>query len=417
MRTRRPTAAPTRAARRRWVKYAVAITLIVVVIGGAIGADVLRRSAGEAAEQRTNADFYSVPSPLPHGEPGSVIRSERIEGAPLDTTAWRVLYHSRDLNDGDIPVSAVIIVPDGPAPQDGRTVVAWGHPTTGAAAHCAPSLAMDPFQLIEGMHLFLDAGYAVVATDYPGLGVEGDSSYLLGVPESNGVLDSVRAARQIEDVHAGARVVLWGHSQGGQAALFAAQRARTYAPDLHVVGVAVAAPAADLRDLLTANLTQLAGVTLTSYAVPAYEKAYAERYPASQIDGILTERGAEVTPTLSSLCLLTQADRIHALATPLIGSYVTSDPSTTEPWKTMLAENSAGGAPIDVPIFVGQGLADELVSPHATERFVTKLCDADESVDFHRFDGTDHAWAAYASLPALTAWLGELEAGRSPSTC
>lgn len=91
-----------------------------------------------------------------------------------------IIYHSRDLAGADIPVSAVLVVPDSHAPEQGRAIVAWGHPTTGAAPKCAPSLGLDPFQLIEGMHELLLDGYAVVATDYPGLGVSGASSYLLG---------------------------------------------------------------------------------------------------------------------------------------------------------------------------------------------------------------------------------------------
>ena len=400
-----------------WLIKFITITAIVTVVGAMVGLDVLRRRNGDAADQLGNAAFYAMPSPLPAGAPGELIRSRKIDGAPLGTTAWRVIYHSRDLAGRDIPVSGMVIVPSSPAPVGGRTVVAWAHPTTGAARNCAPSLALDPFQLIEGLHLLLAEGFAIAAADYPGLGVAGESSYLLGVPESNSVLDSVRAARQIDDVHAGTNVLLWGHSQGGQAALFAAQRAREYSPELHIEGVAVAAPAADLRALMTANLDNISGVTITSYAVTAYETAYAKRDPASQIDDILTREGAAATPAMSSLCLLTQTARIHAIATPLIGSYVTSDPSTTQPWRALLTENSAGGSPIDAPIFVGQGLADKLVAPASTRAFVTGLCAAGEAVSFHEYPGVDHTFAAYASLPAFTAWLIKVDAGQSPSTC
>lgn len=402
---------------RPWLVKAITITAIVAVIGAIVGFDVLRRHHGESADQLGNPAFYTMPSPLPEGVPGELIRSEQVFGAPFGTTAWRVIYHSRDLAGRDIPVSGVVIVPSGPAPVGGRTVVAWAHPTTGAAQNCAPSLAKDPFQLIEGMHLLLDAGFAIAATDYPGLGVAGESSYLLGVPESNSVLDSVRAARQIQDVHANTNVLLWGHSQGGQAALFAAQRAREYSPELHLEGVALAAPAADLRALMTANLNNISGVTITSYAVTAYEVAYAQRDPSSQIDDILTAKGADATPAMAALCLITQTAQIHAIATPLIGSYVTSDPSTTAPWEELLTENSAGGSPINVPIFIGQGLADKLVDPASTRSFVTGLCAAGEHVSFHEYPGVDHTFAAYASLPALAVWLADVAVGKKPSTC
>ena len=408
--------ARTRRPRRGLVRLA-AIAAVVAVIGTAVVVDVHRRQAGEAADQLTNAAFYTLPATLPAGEPGEIIRSEEISSAPFGTTAWRVIYHSRDLAGRDIPVSGVVIVPNGPAPAGGRTVLAWAHPTTGSAQNCAPSLGKNPFEVIEGLHMMLAAGFAVAATDYPGMGVAGESAYLLGVPESNSVLDSVRAAQNIADAHAGANVILWGHSQGGQAALFAAERATQYAPELHVKGVAVAAPAADLRALMTANLDDISGVTITSYAVPAYETAYASRPDASQIDDILTPAGAAATPSMNSFCLLTQTAKIHAIATPLIGKYVTSDPSTTEPWQTLLAENSAGGSPINVPIFVGQGLSDKLVDPAASGEFVAGLCAKGEHVSYLAYPGIDHALAAYASLPALALWLAAVGAGQSPSTC
>ena len=408
--------APTRRP-RRWLVRLIAIAAVVAVSATAIVLDVQRRQAGEAADQLTNAAFYTLPSPLPAGKPGEIIRSESISSAPFGTTAWRVIYHSQDLAGRDIPVSGVVIVPNGPAPAGGRTVLAWAHPTTGSAQDCAPSLGMNPFQVIEGLHMMLAAGFAVAATDYPGMGVAGDSAYLLGVPESNSMLDSVRAAQNIAEAHAGANVLLWGHSQGGQAALFAAQRASEYAPELHLKGVAVAAPAADLRALMTANLGDISGVTITSYAVPAYKTAYAARPDASQIDDILTRAGAAATPSMNTFCLLTQTEKIHAIATPLIGKYVTSDPSTTEPWQTLLAENSAGGSPIDIPIFIGQGLSDKLVDPAATTEFVAGLCAKGEDVSYHSYPGITHALAAYASLPALAVWLARVEAGQSPSTC
>ena len=367
------------------------------------------------ADLKTDPTFYTLPSPVPSGDPGAIIRSEPIASAPAGSSAWRVIYHSQNLAGEDIPVSGVVIVPDGPAPAGGRTVIAWAHPTTGAAAKCAPSLGLDPFQYIEGLHELLAGGYAIAATDYPGLGVEGESSYLLGVPESNSVMDIVRAARQIDGADASSRVVLWGHSQGGQAVLFAAQRAASYAPELDVEGVAVAAPAADLNALMTDDIVNLSGVTIASLAIPAYTVAYADRFTSDEITAILTPAGEKATPDMAELCLLTQTKELHAIADPLVGGYVTSDPATTEPWKTLLKENSAGGQTVTVPVFVGQGEADELVLPSATEKYVTLLCSQQVDVTFHRYPDVTHGLAAYAALPDLLLWLPTLGSAREPS--
>lgn len=396
----------------------LAILAIVAIVAGVLSVDAIRRHVEEEADLRTDAAFYRAPDPLPAGEPGEVIRVEEIASAPLGSTAWRFLYHSRDLDGEDVPVSAIVIVPDAPPPADGRTVVAWGHPTTGAAVTCAPSLDLDPFQLMEGVHEFLLEGYAVVATDYPGLGVAAGSSYLLGIPESNSVLDAVRAARAIPETRIGDEFVLWGHSQGGQAVLFAAERAAQYAPELDLLGVAVAAPAADLTELMSDYIIDVSGVTIASYAIPAYQAAYADRYSPAELAAILTPAGASATPEMAALCLLSENARIHAIADPLIGRYVTSDPATTEPWRTLLEENSAGGSPIEVPVFVGQGLADRLVRPEATEDYVELLCTQGADVRFLRYTDVDHGFAAYAALPDMLTWLSTVTAGaKPPSDC
>jgi len=394
----------------RAITTAIASAAVVTLLSGCI-LDAERREVEELTDEQANAQFYTLPSDLSPGEPGEIIRSKPIDSAPAGTRAWRVIYHSRDRAGTDIPVSATVIVPDLPAPEGGRIVVAWAHPTTGAAQQCAPSLASNPFLYVEGMDALLADGYAVVSTDYPGMGVAGESSYLLGVTESNSVLDSVRAARNLTEISLSDRVLLWGHSQGGQAALFAAQRAGDYAPELTIEAVAVAAPAADLTELLSDDITDLAGVTITSYAVVAYEAAYAERYPEGTLQAILTPEGTVGTPKMAALCLLTQNKEIHAIADPLVGNYVTSDPATTEPWRSLLTENSAGGAPISVPIFVGQGLADTLVIPAATEGYVGRLCAAGEHVRFEKYPGVTHALAAFASLPELVPWFAEVVAG------
>lgn len=415
-----PSAAKVRRKRGHWARThrtTVAVLVAVAVVIVFVAVDGIRRYAEGEAELVTDPEFYALPSPAPTGAPGALIRSEEIASAPAGATAWRVVYHSRDLAGDDIAVSGVIIVPNDPAPLDGRTVVAWGHPTTGAATQCAPSLGLDPFQFVEGMHELLAEGYAIAATDYPGLGLDGASSYLLGVPESNAVLDIVRAAQHIEEARVGDDFLLWGHSQGGQAVLFAAERAAEYAPELRLHGVAVAAPAADLIALMNDDIIDISGVTIASYAIPAYTAAYSDRFGEEAISSILTPAGAAATPRMAEMCLLTQNEEIHAIAGPLVGGYVTSDPSTTEPWQTMLRENSAGGSPITVPVFVAQGDADTLVIPAATEKYVDLLCSQKAEVSFHRMPDVDHGLAAYAAIPELLVWLADVRAGTPANTC
>src|SRR5580658_8101872 len=169
---------------------------------------------------RAQTPFYQASAEEIAGLPGTLIRSEPMLFAPAGALAYRVLYRSTGLHGEPIAVSGVIVIPPGPPPPVGRPIVAWAHPTTGVVPHCAPSLAIFVFQQMMGLRPMVERGIVVVATDYPGLGTPGPHPYLVGVSEGRAVLDSVRAARAVPGVGDGTRFAVWGHSQGGQAALF-----------------------------------------------------------------------------------------------------------------------------------------------------------------------------------------------------
>src|SRR5581483_9925110 len=202
--------------------------------------------------------------------PGSIIRVWPLEGggpSGAGGTAFRILYRSTGLSGEPIEVSGAIFIPPGAPPPGGRDIIAWAHPTSGVVEACAPSLMPDLAGTIWGLSEMLARGYVVVATDYPGLGTPGIHPYLIGVSEGRAVLDSVRAARDLPDAGASNRFAVWGHSQGGHASLFTGELAASYAPDLKLVGVAVAAPATYLIELFDADKSSPAGKELTAMAL------------------------------------------------------------------------------------------------------------------------------------------------------
>jgi dipeptidyl aminopeptidase/acylaminoacyl peptidase len=149
-----------------------------------------------------------------------VIRDEPMLGAAAGASAHRVLYRSTALDGRPIAVSGVIIIPAGQPPAGGWPIVPWAHPTIGIVERCAPSLAIFIFQQITGSRPLLGQGYAIAATDYPGLGTPGPHPYLVGESEARAVIDSVRAARSFPGTGNSNHYAVWGHSQGGQASLF-----------------------------------------------------------------------------------------------------------------------------------------------------------------------------------------------------
>lgn len=393
---------------------AVVLTTVTLLLASACTVDDEWRAAAGLAGEHTEATFYRAPDPLPPGEPGTLIRSERVLGAPEGAIGWRVMYHSRDAYDRDIAVTGVVLAPADPLTRRDRPVVSWGHPTTGAAQKCAPSLGIDPFDTIEGARALLDQGYVVAATDYPGMGTSGPDSYLIGLNEGRSVLDAARAARTLRETGAGDRLLLWGHSQGGQAVLFAAQEAPGYAPELDLAAVAVAAPATELGELLHADLAEQAGVSLGSYAFNAYDSFYGPTTPGLSLDQILSPVGAAVVPEIAELCLFGQKSQIHAAAAPFIGHFVTHDPQTVEPWAGLLEENTPGASPLGAPVLVAQGLSDQLVHPEVTERYVQHLCATGEQVHFRTYEHIDHALIALRAVPAVVDTFRTALAGDAP---
>ena len=83
-------------------------------------------------------------------------------------------------------------------------------------------------------------------------------------------LDAVRAARNLEQAHASTEFAVWGHSQGGQAALFTGQLAGTYAPELHLVGVAAGGPVPNMIDLFKVNIKTIIGRVLIAMGLQSW---------------------------------------------------------------------------------------------------------------------------------------------------
>lgn len=191
---------------------------------------------------------------------------------------------------------------------------------------------------------------------------------------------------------------------------------RDYAPELRLRAVAAAAPASDLAALLRDHADDVSGVTIGSSAFAAYAGAYGAE--GATLGGILTPAGVAATPSMTRLCLLSQAGAIHAIARPLVGGYLAADPGTTPPWASLLAQNSPGGARIGVPILIAQGLDDTLVKPAVTSAFVARLCGQGERVRYLELPHDDHGIVALAVGGQVAAWFGDALAGRdAPASC
>src|SRR3954462_12624539 len=162
---------------------------------------------------------------------GQLLQSRKLTGEPALTSAGRnlfVKYRSVGVDGKVITVSGTVSLPKGKAPKKGWPVISYDHGTTGIADQCAPTRdAIDnPAHLYNSyayplLNRWLKAGFAVVRTDYQGLGTPGVHQYLVGVEEGRSTLDMVRAARKVQPALS-SRFAISGHSQGGHAALWGA---------------------------------------------------------------------------------------------------------------------------------------------------------------------------------------------------
>ncbi len=367
-------------------------------------------------EPPTPGPFYRPPADLP-SQPGTLLRTEALPGVPPGSTGWKILYTSTGLDGAPVAVSGVVIAPTGPPPPGGRDVVAWAHPTTGVADWCAPSLYSSTVaQTIPGLTGFLQAGQVVVATDYPGLGTPGMHPYLVGESEGRSVLDSVRAARALDGAGAGGRFAVFGHSQGGQAALFTGQLARSYAPELQLVGVAAAAPATDLATLVNRDLGTLFGGILLPMALVSWS----DIYPGDDWRAVTVTGAQPLVARVAAQCIETEPQAVLDLpeAEALKYRFLTVDPTTTQPWATQLAQNTPGAEPIQVPVFVAVGSDDQVVWPDVTQAYTARLCTQGTTVETAVMPGVPHTGAGFAMADAAVAWIEARFAGEpAPSTC
>jgi acetyl esterase/lipase len=366
-------------------------------------------AAPAAAPDVPPASFYQVPDPLPPGPPGALIRVTPVAGLSVlpDSRAWAILYHSRDFDGQDVAVSGVVVAPPGAAPPQGRPVLVWAHGSVGLADRCAPSrggVVDAPGSWLAGL---VQQDMVVAATDYQGLGTPGPARSLIGLSAGRAVLDVARAARGLEAAGASGRVVLAGHSEGGHAVLWAAELARSYAPELQVLGVAATAAGAELATIL--RLARFRPAAITSGAmliVAAWGDAY--RVPPD----VLTPAGRRALDRVRTTCLQELASDP---ATPVVRP---GDLLTTRPWPALLARNTPGHAATPAPVLIAQGTDDEVVVPAATRALVQRLCQAGDTVELRSYRGAGHFDIPEVASADMIGWTGDRMAGRRPrSTC
>ncbi len=350
---------------------------------------------------------------------------------PLDSDAslssagqnWRIVYQSED-GDGDpIVVSGSVAVPPGKAPKGGWPVVSWGHGTTGYADVCAPSAqgteGLAPDAYLDVMKTFVDhwvaKGYAVARTDFEGLGTPGGHPYMNAVSAANTLTDIVRAARQV-DKSIGKTWVTMGHSQGGQAAIAAAQIGPKRAPELKLVGaVSIAPGGVGLSQTPAWARNAPPGSEAIQPYIPLIVLGAAAGDSSIDPSTILSEDASALVDFTRSGCL----GQANAPKPIPMEKLFRADADLSELETYLEAQDPLKLAP-KVPVLLQAGEADKQVALAGVQGMQQAYCAKKTSVTFRKYAGLDHRPMLMdpAPLRDAEAWITRAtKGGKQENNC
>ncbi|WP_030162050.1 lipase family protein [Streptomyces sp. NRRL S-244] len=331
-----------------------------------------------------------------------------LPGQPTGTKAWKIRYRSTTADGVPNTVSGTVIVP-----QDGRTgprpLVTYAVGTVGMGDSCAPSnnlpygTAMEA-NLIQQLTL---RGWAVVVTDYEGLGTPGVHTYTVGPSAGRAMLDAARAATRLPEagLPADTPVGIMGYSQGGQASSWAAELQGSYAPELKVKGTATGGVPADLMKVADFNNGSY-GSGLIFMAAAGQDAAF----PELRLDSYLNPAGKALVAGMKDGCVA-----IDAIAGSFkrVSDLTTRNPLEQPDWQARLNQSRLGRTAPAAPVYQYHALGDELI-PYAVGRQLrSEWCAKGADVEWQTIWVGEHVSGVITHSLAAGNWLADRFAGRT----
>ncbi|WP_264993108.1 alpha/beta hydrolase family protein [Mycobacterium montefiorense] len=334
---------------------------------------------------------YQVPTPLPPGQRGDLItsidqgRDSRLGAAHRIT----LLYHSVNSRGQDVAVSGVLLVPEG-RPGTNWPLISWAHGTVGIADPCAPShvanLGFDFWA--DHLRAFLEAGFAVAATDYIGLGTPGDHTYMSAVDQGNAVADIVPAVRRLNPYLSETWFAV-GHSQGGAAVL---STTRAGANGSLPAGLAATVAIAPGNSVENVPKTVIDGTDTDPYA-PLLDMyvliGAAAADPAVRIESVLSTEGRQAVEVLKrDKCLVDYfAENSHK---PGANAFIDNSRALADLVPRLRAYGNPDNQPTNGPVLVVTGDADTVVPTPGTLSLIEHLRQQGSHIDALILKGQDH---------------------------
>jgi Secretory lipase len=389
------------------------VAAVAVVIGLSMAqarADMATLPTGPFVGDQDLSTFYRWTEPLP-ARAGVMLREESIPLQVEMTSAGagaRILYSSTDLrwHAGIVPVSGTLFLPKGEPPAGGWPLVAWAHGTLGVSDRCAASWSGHKPRDATYINRWLDSGFAVVATDYQGLGGPGPHPYLIWEAEGRSVLDGVRAALSAHADKLAAKVFITGQSQGSGAALGAARIAPNYAPDVPLLatvatGVVSTFPDGPYKAPMRVNTPVYVTLSALGGGLPD---------EAPSADALATDKGKMFLKAAREGCTA----EMRALAKKEDITAVNAYVEPIEVRLTPVTDMSVTRLP--VPVMLGTGLADTTLVPRRQYAAVKAFCAEGSDLVWKTFPGATHNGGLNASFPDALAFFRDALAGRKPQS-
>ena len=422
------------------------ITLFSVLMLGA----VLSIPASVVHAGPPVAAFYESVSKLSaNGKLGQIVKREKISTSLKGAQAWKIAYISSDVAGRKTIATGLIIAPVGPAPKEGRPILAWAHGTTGSAQNCGPSQVIEPTRPLNQYFLpdgdfwtdfgipngqeFIDQGSVVVATDYQGLGGGGKHQYAVAGTNGRDVINSARAASSMKEAGAGKKTLVYGWSQGGGATIAAASLPDyqalqgTAADNLQYLGFVALAPedvAAMLPDLPTdeAGATKLMNgftqanvpnIFLFAHYVMGLWGTQAA-YPDLKLTDVLTDEGAKVVDKLSgNKCVHVLADAFNYAYGDQYKSLLKPEASNSLAWVKAFVDGSVKPVKPVAPVVIYWGTKDTAVPPVMHALYQKQMCAMGANVGRIQLPGEQtHFTTPGVSAPMYLDWVKDRIAGK-----
>lgn len=365
-----------------------------------------RRSEILRARALPITKFYDTPDPLPAGKPGELIRSQPFDEyeLPFSVSAIRILYHSRSASGEDVAVSGVVLYPyDKKPPAGGWPIIAWAHDATGIARQCAPSLRRNvghgPF-----FSMYVNLGYAVVATDYAGLGTNFRNAFLDGPSNATDVMNSVLAGRAAVP-QLGARWIVMGEAEGALAAVAVADK-ENEVRDPNYLGAIAISVLASAKEIYEPSGSGSSGAMLPSLAYGVKTV-----YPQFQVTDMLTEKALPLYHQSEQTC--SQAGAIPELSR----AEIVKPGWETNPFvRKYFDRNELGQTRAYGPILVITGDADPANPPTTRARAFAGMCKQGDRVQWERYPDRDSGSVIGDSVRDQIGWIEARFAGRASTT-